>query len=354
LIHVLTQKGKGYLHAEENKEKFHGLGAFDVETGDTVSSSGDNWNDIFGKEMIALAENDPKIVVITAAMLDGTGLSEFAHKFPERTFDVGIAEGHAVSFAGGLALNGVMPVVAMYSTFLQRAYDHLIHDLALDNLHAVFAIDRAGLVGADGPTHHGAFDLSYLRTIPNAVILTPATAQDLKFMLKYAIYDLCGPVFIRYPRGKALVWDAEIENFEELQQIKEGKKVCILSVGHFLQSAVKCVELLENKKITAGLFSIKQVKPLSKEIYSAIFKKYDYIVLCEENSLIGGYCSGVLEIAHELMEEKTLKKLPQFIRVAYPDCFVEQGSALELANDVKMSPDAVVEKILKVLAGNGL
>ncbi|MDR0304525.1 MAG: 1-deoxy-D-xylulose-5-phosphate synthase [Chitinispirillales bacterium] len=354
LIHVITQKGKGYLHAEENKEKFHGLGAFDVKTGNLISSDGDNWCNIFGTEITALAQNDPKIAAITAAMPEGTGLNYFAQKFPERFFDVGIAEGHAVSFAAGLALGGIKPVVAIYSTFLQRAYDHLIHDIAIDNLHVVFAVDRAGLVGADGPTHHGAFDLSYLRTIPNASILTPATTQDLKFMLKYAIYDLTGPVFIRYPRGKALNLCVTVEKFEELQQICEGKNVCVLSAGHFLQSAMACVEILKNKKIQAALFSVKQVKPLSKEIYYEIFKKYDYIVLCEENTLVGGYCCGVLEIAQQLIEEGVLKKLPQFLRIGYPDCFIEQGSAAELAKDLGMSPEASAQKILTFIAGRKL
>jgi 1-deoxy-D-xylulose-5-phosphate synthase len=169
-------------------------------------------------------------------------------------------------------------------------------------------------------------------------------------MLRYAIYDLSGPVFIRYPRGRALNSDIYVEKFEELQKIYDGEKVCILSVGHFLRSAADCAELLKKDKISAALFSVKQVKPLSKKIYSAIFKKYDYIVLCEENSLIGGYCSGVLEIAHELIEEGELKKLPRFVRIGYPDCFVEQGSAEELAKDLGMSPEAVAQKILTVLA----
>ena len=346
LIHVITQKGRGYLPAEENKEKFHGLGAFDKETGDVFSLSGDGWCDVFGKELIDLAKNDDSIAAVTAAMPDGTGLSDFAQKFPERFFDVGIAEGHAVTFAAGLALNGIKPVVAVYSTFLQRAYDHIIHDVAIDNLHVVFAIDRAGVVGADGPTHHGAFDLSYLRTVPNATIFTPADTEDLKFMLKYAVLDLTGPVFIRYPRGEAPVSGRKIEKFEEFHQIKDGKKVCILSVGHFLKSAATCVEMLEREKISPALISIKRVKPLSEELYSAIFEKYDYIISCEENSLVGGYGSAVLEIAQELASGGKIKKVPKFLRIGYPDCFIEQGSAVELAQDVGMTPKAVAEKIL--------
>ena len=354
LIHVITKKGKGYCHAEADREKFHGLGAFDKETGEPLSSGNETWNGVFGDEMIKLAKKDDKIVAITAAMPDGTGLSDFSDEFPERFFDVGIAEGHAVTFAAGLALNGIKPVVAMYSSFLQRAYDHIIHDVALENLHVVFAIDRAGLVGADGPTHHGAFDLSYLRTIPNAVILTPATDADLKFMLKYALDDLNCPVFIRYPRGEVLqeqqigVWDAEL-GMQELVEVRAGKKVCILSVGHFLQSALDTADLLEKANISAAVVSVKQVKPLTKELYSAIFKKFDYIVLCEENTIVGGYCSAVLEITEELLAEKMIAKSPKFIRVAYPDYFIEQGNAKELAGEIGMSPKQIAEKIISAM-----
>ena len=354
LIHVLTKKGKGYKPAEANKEKFHGLGAFDKETGEAITSGGDSWNGVFGKEITRLAQEDEKIVAITAAMPDGTGLNEFKEKFPERFFDVGIAEGHAVSFAAGLALNGMKPVVAIYSSFLQRAYDQLIHDIALDNLHVLFILDRAGVVGADGPTHHGAFDLSYLRTIPNAVILTPATDSDLKFMLKYALDDLNCPVFIRYPRGEALpAKKLGISNSEtkELVEVRGGKKVCILAAGHFLQSALETADLLENSKISAAVVSVKQVKPLSKELYSAIFEKFDYIVLCEENTIVGGFCSAVLEITEELIETKKISKSPKFIRVAYPDRFIEQGSAKELAGEIGMLPAAVAEKIISVVKG---
>ena len=352
LIHVLTKKGKGYKHAESNREKFHGLGAFDKDTGEAVSSGSGSWNGIFGKEIANLAATDEKIVAITAAMPDGTGLNEFKDKFPERFFDVGIAEGHAVTFAAGLALNGMKPVVAMYSTFLQRAYDHVIHDVALDNTHVVFAIDRAGLVGADGPTHHGAFDLSYLRTIPNAVILTPATDLDLKIMLKFALNDLNCPVFIRYPRGDALSAQqlgVENTNIAELVEIRSGKKVCILAAGHFLQSALETADLLENSKISAAVMSVKQIKPMTKELYSAIFQKFDYIVLCEENSIVGGFCSAVLEITEELIAAKKIAKAPRFIRIAYPDCFIEQGSAAELANEIGMSPQQVAEKIISAM-----
>ncbi|MCL1945668.1 MAG: 1-deoxy-D-xylulose-5-phosphate synthase [Chitinivibrionia bacterium] len=351
LIHVLTQKGKGYAHAEADKEKFHGLGAFDKNTGEIYSSGKNSYSEIFGKEMTRLAQNDAKIVAITAAMPDGTGLSGFAEKFPERFFDVGIAEGHAVSFAAGLALNGIKPVVAMYSTFLQRAFDQIIHDVALDNLHVVFAIDRAGIVGADGPTHHGAFDLSFLRTVPNAIILTPANAADLRFMLKYALDDLNCPVFIRYPRGIAPQNDEEKVKFEEITEIKSGKNVCVLAVGHFLQSAKETVELLETKGIFPCLISVKQIKPLTKELYSAIFKKFEYIVLCEENTIIGGFCSAVIEMSQELMEEKKLAKMPKFIRVAYPDCFINHGHVGELAKDINMSPKQVADKIISAIKG---
>jgi 1-deoxy-D-xylulose-5-phosphate synthase len=286
-------------------------------------------------------------------MPDGTGLSAYAEKFPERFFDVGIAEGHAVSFAAGLTLNGMKPVVAIYSSFLQRAYDQLIHDVALDNLHVVFALDRAGLVGADGPTHHGAFDLSYLRTIPNAVILTPATDVDLKFMMRYALNDLSCPVFIRYPRGEVLQSVETTSKIDaglyEMIEYREGKKVCILAVGHYLQSALDTAELLECEKISAAVVSVKQIKPLSKEMYAAIFNKFDYIVLCEENTIVGGYCSAVLEITDELILEQKIAKSPKFIRIAYPDYFIEQGNAKELAGEVGMSPKQVAEKVISVI-----
>jgi len=351
LIHVLTQKGKGYAHAETDKEKFHGLGAFDKETGETISASGCSWSSVFGSKLMDLAEKDEKIVAITAAMPDGTGLSDFSEKFPERFFDVGIAEGHAATFAAGLALNGIKPVVALYSSFLQRAFDQIIHDVALDNLHVVFAIDRAGLVGADGATHHGAFDLSFLRCVPNAVILTPATAADLRFMLEYALNDLKCPVFIRYPRGIAPESSALIDKFEEIAEVKSGKNVCIMAAGHFLQTALSVAELLETRKVSTSVVSVKQIKPLNKELYSAIFKKFDYIVLCEENSVTGGYCSAVLEISEDLLTEKKIAKAPKFIRVAYPDCFVGQGSVSELAADLNMSAEQVAEKIITAVKG---
>jgi 1-deoxy-D-xylulose-5-phosphate synthase len=351
LIHVLTQKGKGYTPAETDKEKFHGLGAFDKDTGKTQSSAGASWSNVFGAEMIKLAEKDDKIVAITAAMSDGTGLSEFGEKFPERFVDVGIAEAHATTFAAGLALNGIKPVVALYSSFLQRAFDQVIHDIALDNLHVVFTVDRAGLVGADGATHHGAFDLSFLRCIPNVVILTPATASDLRFMLKYALNDLKCPVFIRYPRGIALDDGIKNDKFVEMIEYKSGKSVCILVAGHFLETAMTAAKILDKSGVSASVISIKQIKPLSEELYSAILKKFDYIVLCEENSIIGGYCSAVLEISEKLLEEKKVAKAPKFIRVAYPDCFVGQGSVSELANDLNMSAEQVAEKVIAAMKG---
>ena len=351
LIHVLTQKGKGYVHAETDKEKFHGLGAFDKDTGEPLASNGCSWSSVFGTEIMKLAENDEKIVAVTAAMPDGTGLSDFREKYPERFFDVGIAEGHAATFAAGLALNGMKPVTAVYSSFLQRSFDQIIHDVALDNLHVVFAIDRAGLVGADGATHHGAFDLSFLRCVPNVVILTPATAADLRFMLKYAFNDLNCPVFIRYPRGIAPDDGEKIEEFKELVELKSGKNVCIMAAGHFLPTAIEAAKLLDTGGISTGVISVKQIKPLTKEFYSAIFKKFDYIVLCEENSVVGGYCSAVLELSEDLLSEKRIAKRPRFVRIAYPDYFIGQGSVSELAEDLSMSAKQVADKIISAVKG---
>lgn len=350
LIHVMTKKGRGYSPAEENQSKFHGLGAFERQTGNVISSeTGMAWSTVFGNALEELAEKDPTVVAVTAAMPDGTGLGSFRKKFPKRLFDVGIAEGHAVTFAAGLALNGIKPVVAMYSTFLQRAYDNIIHDVALDNLSVVFAIDRAGVVGSDGPTHHGSFDLSYLRTIPNVTILAPSCAQDLRDMLKSALYDIPGPVFIRYPRGNAPGADETVDASGRAaflpQLCREGSQVLLLSVGHFFPEVCHCADILADDGISVAVVDAKTVKPLEKEWYCKYFSTYKIVVSFEENTVCGGYGSALMELASQLYAEGKLTEIPRFYSFAYPDAFVDQGNSNELRDDMQLSASQMALKI---------
>lgn len=262
LLHVLTKKGKGYPHAEQNPDSFHGVGPFDVKTGIEQKLSQTTFSETFGKALADLAEKSPRICAITAAMQCGTGLNEFAKCFPDRFFDVGIAEGHAVSMAAGLAKQGMIPVVAIYSTFLQRAYDMLIHDVGLLNLHVVFAVDRAGLVGADGETHHGVFDVSYLSSIPGMQILCPANQAELTAMLRKAALEMEGPVAVRYPRGG----DGRFCHPSDSPVLLEGDDLSICAYGTMINTALDTAELLNREGISAGVIKIDQILPIPDDI----------------------------------------------------------------------------------------
>lgn len=325
MIHVLTTKGKGYEHAENKPRMFHGTPPFEVANGTFEKKPGGiSFTDAFADTLIELAEQDERIVAITAAMPDGTGLSKFAERFPTRFFDVGIAEQHAVTFAAGLAAAGMKPVIGIYSTFLQRAYDQVVHDVCLQNLPVVFAIDRAGLVGDDGPTHHGAYDLSFLRHIPNLVVAAPSTVSELTAMLRLA-FSHGGPFAIRYPRGAEPNGLPVIEESEPAvgkgRLLVEGDDVCIAAVGSAVSISFKAVELLAEKGISASLIDCGYVKPLDKELITVQAVKCGRLMLVEENALQGGFGSAVLEMLSEA------KICDIRVRMAgIPDDFIRHGA----------------------------
>jgi len=327
LLHVTTTKGKGYRQAEKNPTYFHGVGCFDIDTGTCrprAPGSAPSYTEVFGKTMVELGRNDPRIIAVTAAMPEGTGLTEFAAKFPERFFDVGIAEQHGVTFAAGMATEGFRPVVAIYSTFLQRAYDQIIHDVCIENLPVVFAVDRGGLVGEDGPTHHGQFDLSYLRALPNMVVMAPRDENELRRMLLTAVlYD--GPIALRYPRGKAegVTPDEEIRPLEigKGQVMTHGDDLVIFAVGRMVSEALEAARLLRKDGLGATVVDCRFVKPLDRELITGLAEKIPNILTVEENTLHGGFGSAILELLSDC--EIRYNRLR---RMGLPDMFVEHGS----------------------------
>ena len=348
LVHVITKKGKGFPLAEENATKFHGLGSFCRETGSTSEKKAPSYTEIFGKTMVELAEKDERIVGITAAMADGTGLIHLAKRFPDRFFDVGIAEPHAVTFAAGMALQGMKPVVAIYSTFLQRAIDQIIHDVALQQLPVVFALDRGGIVGDDGPTHHGCFDLSYLRFIPNLVVMVPKDENELRDMLFTALqHD--GPIALRYPRGESMglplknTFDTVPIGKSEI--ILEGKDLCFLSVGDGVDLAMRVAGRLAMNGISAGVINARFVKPIDRQMVEMVGKKYPRIFTLENNAVIGGFGSAVGEI---LSETEGLNIT--FRRLGIPDRFVPHGSVPELMKEIELDVDSLVRRVEATLA----
>lgn len=298
LIHVLTKKGKEYKIAEENPDKFHAIGAFDIETGKTKKQKAKDYSEIFGDKLVKLAEKNNKIVAITAAMKDGTGLRKFSQRFSTRFFDVGIAEQHALGLAAGMAKSGMIPVVPIYSSFYQRAYDQVIHDICMQNLHVIMCVDRAGLVGADGETHHGAFDMSFFKLIPNLTILSPKDFKELEKMLKFAV-DLKKPVVIRYPRGGEA--KEEFKKHEEIELgkdeiLQEGKDITIIGIGKTVASAVELAKELKDRKINAEVINSRFLKPFDKETIKKSISKTKKVITLEDNTIIGGLGSEIKEI----------------------------------------------------------
>lgn len=334
LVHVVTKKGKGYVNAENNPSKFHGTGPFDPETGNALKpSAGPSYSSVFGNKLAQIAEDNDKVVAISAAMLDGTGLGGFAKKYPDRTFDVGIAEGHAVTFAAGMATKGFRPVVAVYSTFLQRAYDQIIEDVALQNLPVIFGIDRAGIVGADGETHHGIFDLSYLNHIPDMTVLAPADKNELEAMMDYAM-TLDGPCAIRYPRGAAP--ETEFAGKANCSfTVSEGTDVEIWSAGNMLDTAVKTAAMLRVRGINAGVVNARIIKPLDLEALEESASRTKLIVTLEDNVIRGGFGQSV---AAELQDTAVLS-------LGWPDEFIEHGSSTELYEKFGLDADSITERI---------
>ncbi|NMA03030.1 MAG: 1-deoxy-D-xylulose-5-phosphate synthase [Clostridia bacterium] len=344
LIHVITQKGKGYLPAQQKPNIFHGTGAFDIKTGKAIKKSQiPTYTEVFGDTLKNLAGQDPKIVGITAAMGEGTGLNGFAQAYPERAYDVGIAEQHAVTMASALALEGFKPVVAIYSTFLQRAYDQIVHDVALQNSPVIFAIDRAGLVGEDGPTHHGIFDLAYLRHIPNLTIMAPKDENELQHMIFTATKHTKGPIAVRYPRGNGLGVKLDKE-FEEIpigkaEVLKKGEDITLLAIGNMVATALDVAELLEEKGIKSTVINARFVKPLDKETIINSVKETKRLVTFEEHSLAGGFGSGVLE----LCADNNLS--PQILRIGIEDLFPTHGNTKKLREVYGLTPEIIFEKI---------
>lgn len=346
LVHVLTKKGNGYVPAERHPARFHGTAPFDIETGVPLhKQSKAHYTDVFSTVMKKMGEREPKLVAITAAMTDGTGLKRFRNLYPERFFDVGIAEEHAVTFAAGMAKSGLKPVFAVYSSFLQRAYDQILHDVCLQNLPVVFAIDRAGLVGKDGATHQGIFDLSYLATIPNLTIMAPKNKWELSDMLKFAI-AADTPMAIRYPRGDACdLWKEKRAPIEsgKAEVLCEGTEVALFAIGSMVETAWKVMEKLQERGISATVVNARFAAPLDKECICGLAQKHRLLVTLEENVASGGMGEHVAAV---LMEEQSRIKL---LRIAVPDTFVEHGDVDTLYRVLGMDADTVTNRICEGL-----
>jgi 1-deoxy-D-xylulose-5-phosphate synthase len=344
LVHVITKKGKGYLPAEKNPARFHGVPPFIIETGefqDGAVHSPPTFTEVFGKTLCRLAKEDRRLIAITAAMQSGTGLERFAKEFPERFYDIGIAEQHAVTFAAGLALEGMRPVVAIYSTFLQRAYDQIHQDVCLQNLPVIFALDRGGIVGEDGPTHHGLFDFSYLRHIPNLIVMAPKDEDEFQHMIKTAI-EYAGPAAIRYPRGKGVGVRMEDSPRSIVigkgELLKEGDDLVILAIGSMVYPALRAAARMEEEGIRAAVINNRFLKPLDGELICYWAKKTRRIVTVEENVLLGGFGTAILE----LLQEKGLLSI-QVKRLGVPDLFVEHGPQSLLRAKYGIDENAIVE-----------
>lgn len=344
IIHVMTQKGRGYDYAEKNPNKFHGVGPFNFDNGEVYASSGITYSEAFGSTITSLAEENDKIVGITAAMPDGTGLCEFSKKFPKRFFDVGIAEQHAVTMAAGFAASGYKPIFAVYSTFLQRAYDQILHDVCIQNLPVIFAVDRAGIVGEDGETHQGIFDLSYLSSMPNMTIMTPKITADLKFMLKWAVKQNY-PIAIRYPRGKDTEGSDELPPLQELklgkwQTIIEGSKIAIIAEGKMVQHSFMAAKRLSKAGINCTVISADFIKPIDKELLMKLaMENYKFVVI-EENVCHGGLGSSILEY----LNSKCIKN--EALILGLKDEFLVQGKTSILYKVCGLDAESIYNKIL--------
>ena len=346
LVHVLTKKGKGYLPAEENPARFHGTGPFDLETGDAKETKGpDTYTEVFSKVLLDIAKKDESVAAITAAMADGTGLAPFAKHFPNRFFDVGIAEEHAMTFAAGLAAGGMKPVFAVYSSFLQRAYDQTLHDVCLQNLPVVIAVDRAGLVGSDGETHQGVFDLSFLSTIPNMTVISPKNRWEMADMIRFAV-DFPYPIAVRYPRGAA---------YEGLQQFRspisygksellyEEEKVAVLFVGHMAEIADQVRKELKEKGYGCSLVNARFVKPLDTQMLKKLSENHELFVTIEENVLTGGFGEQVLDY---ISKEGLRVRVKNF---GISDDYVEHGNVDLLRREVGLDKETIVKQIEEIL-----
>jgi 1-deoxy-D-xylulose-5-phosphate synthase len=352
LLHVTTKKGKGYEPAEKNPVYFHGVGSFAIDTGKSSDKTKTNtipsYTQVFGKRMLELASQNPAIVAITAAMPEGTGLTEFSKAFPERFFDVGIAEQHAVTFSAGLASKGLKPVVAVYSTFLQRAFDQILHDVCIDSYPVVFALDRGGIVGEDGPTHHGLFDYSYLRTMPNMTIMAPKDENELVRMMETALQHNNGPTAIRYPRGTGLgiKIDEKPEPIElgKAEVLCEGKDILIIAIGNSVNEAIKAQEQLKRDNIFSTVINARFVKPIDKDLIITYASRITKIITIEDHVLNGGFGSAVLEtLIDNGISNFKLK------RIGIQDQFVEHGAQKILKKAYQIDSDAIIRAAAELL-----
>ncbi len=345
-IHTITEKGKGYAPAEKEVTRLHGVTPFDKVTGQSPKNPNalTSYTSIFGKALVEICKQNPKVIGITAAMPDGTGLTLLQQEMPERFFDVGIAEAHAVTFAAGMATEGFVPVVAIYSTFLQRAYDQIIHDVALQNLNVVYVLDRGGLVGADGPTHHGTLDFSYLRCIPNMVVMAPKDENELRDMLYTAIQYQAGPIALRYPRGNAVGVPAN-ESLMKLgvgkgEIVRSGKDVAILAIGNMVYPSLKAAELLVKDGVSAEVVNMRFVKPIDQSLIDDICSRFAYILTVEDHVVDGGFGSAVLEaIAHKPYQHPHIKVH------GVPSEFIEHGTPQELYAMLKLDAPGIASVV---------
>ena len=342
IVHVRTQKGRGYKMAEENPSFYHGVQKFDPDTGECLTAVGTTYSDVFGEKMCELGEKNERLVCITAAMPTGTGLVGFAERFPNRFFDVGIAEQHAVTFAAAMAMRGFTPVFAVYSSFLQRGFDQIYHDVALQNLHTVFAIDRAGAVGSDGETHQGIYDLSYLSLIPNMTVMAPSAEGELRAMLDFAVNECSGPVAVRYPKGEtdtAEYGNGEIQLGKGVA-CRRGSDVLIVAIGAEVEDACRAAELLEKHGISAGVLNARFLKPFDSELFADMAKGVSAVVTVEDNTVIGGLGAAVAAIYFGTVH-----------MLGFADKPLRQASVSEQKHDAGIDGEGIAEKISEILGG---
>ncbi len=353
LVHVVTQKGRGYAPAEDDASRFHGIGSFDKASGTlTKKPAAISYTEVFGRRLAALAEEDDRIVAITAAMPAGTGLTHFARRFPDRFFDVGIAEQHAVTFAAGMAAQGMKPVVAIYSTFLQRAFDQIIHDVCLQNLPVRFMVDRGGLVGDDGPTHHGVFDLTFLRTVPNMVLMSPKDENELASMVRTAIEYNDGPIAVRYPRGSGygvrMEYDPPAVPIGKGELLRSGADVCLVAVGSMVRPASDAADELSREGIDCSVLNARFVKPLDAELIVSEAGRTGRVVTVEENAAAGGFGAAVME----LLQAKGIDGAATRV-LGLPDRFVEHGGRKLLIDQCHLSVADIVAVTRDLVSGEG-
>ena len=353
LLHVLTTKGKGYSLAEKDQTLWHAPGIFNKETGEIAKKVYDKpqapkYQDVFGHTIVELAEQNPKIMGITPAMPSGSSLNIMMKVMPDRALDVGIAEQHAVTFSAGLAAQGMIPFCNIYSSFMQRGYDQVVHDVAIQKLPVIFCLDRAGLAGADGPTHHGAYDIAFMRCIPNMVVASPMNESELRNMMYSATFHSGGAYTIRYPRGQGVMpeWRTPFEKIETGvgRIVKEGNEVALLTFGHIGNYAVKASEILAKESITPAHYDMRFAKPLDEKLLHEIFKKFDKIITLEDGCLMGGFGTAVMEF---MMDNNYSAKI---VRLGIPDKIIEHGEQLELHVECGCDPDSIVREVKKLIA----